>query len=106
MIAFPLYVLKILRLDYTWLVVNLPTLLHCVYLLVMDIYFYRLAHRQVGQVAADISMSLYLFNHTFGQQMHRLFSSSYEAILGVVSLYYFQDISTNFDRPLIIVIAL
>lgn len=38
--------------------------------------------------------------------MHRLFSSSYEAVLGVISLYYFSRLSTKFDRSLVIVIAL
>ena len=51
-------------------------------------------------------MSLYLFNHTFGQQMHRLFTCSYEAILGVISLNYFMDMTTAFDKNLIIVVIL
>ena len=106
MIAAPLYLLKLLGLDFVYIIVYLPLIIHCCGLLVMDWYFYKLGQKLVGQVATDIAMPLYLFNHTFGQQMHRLFSSSYEAMLGVISLYYFEHISTSFDRPLAIVIAL
>ena len=38
--------------------------------------------------------------------MHRLFSSSYEAVLGTISLYYFMQIKPKFDKNLIIVITL
>lgn len=38
--------------------------------------------------------------------MHRLFTCSYEAILGIVSLYYFNEMTDKFDKNLIIVIAL
>ena len=66
-IAAPLYMLKVLGLDFMYAVVYLPLIIHCLALLIMDHYFYKLGQNLVGQVATDIAMPLYLFNHTFGQ---------------------------------------
>lgn len=38
--------------------------------------------------------------------MHRLFSSSYEAMLGTISLYFFMKLKTKFDFNMMMVIAL
>jgi phosphatidylinositol glycan class B len=51
-------------------------------------------------------MALYLFNHTFTQQMHRLFSCSYEAVLAIISLYFFNKITNKWDSNIVIVILL
>ena len=89
-IAMPLYVVKLLHIDYNFVVVYLPYVYHCVFILLMDKYFHKLCHKTIGQgIGSTIALSLYLFNHTFCQQMHRLFTCSYETILGTISLYYF-----------------
>lgn len=38
--------------------------------------------------------------------MHRLFSSSYETMLGVISFYYFNRIKSKFGKELILVVVL
>ena len=54
----------------------------------------------------EISMLMYLLNFTYVQQIHRLFSCSYEAILGIISLYYFSKITLEYDFNLKMVIFL
>lgn len=101
-----MYVFKTLGLDSENVVKYSPSLIHCLCLLIMDINFFQLGRKTVGKHATEIGMSLYLFNHTFGQQMHRLFTCSYEAILGVISLNYFMDMTTAFDKNLVMVVIL
>jgi len=74
--------------------------------LINDYFFYKLGRISVGDKATEIGMILYIFNHTFSQQMHRLFSSSYEAMLGTISLYFFMQLKAKFDFNMIMVIAL
>ena len=84
-----------------------PLLYHCIWILVSDYYFHLLTLKTVGSsIGYQVAMLLYLFNFTYAQQIHRLFSCSYEAILGIISLYYYQDITAEFDRNTVIVIAL
>ncbi len=81
-------------------------MIHCIFLLINDYFFYKLGRISVGDKATEIGMILYIFNHTFSQQMHRLFSSSYEAMLGTISLYFFMQLKAKFDFNMIMVIAL
>ena len=65
-IAAPLYIAKLLHLDSNFVVVYLPYLYHCFFLLIMDFYFQKLCHRVIGTgIGTTIALSLYLFNHTF-----------------------------------------
>lgn len=107
LLAVPIWLLKQAGMDYDGhVLVTTHQLVHCVWLVIADLCFMRLSRRLVGKEATSIAMILYLFNHTFTQQMHRLFSSSYEAILAMISLYHFDHLSGSFDKHMFAVIAL
>jgi len=77
------------------------------WILVSDWYFSSLCKEHIGSgVGRQIAMVLFLFNFTYMQQIHRLYSCSYESMLGIVSLYYFSKLTTQFDKNLAIVIGL
>jgi len=105
-LAIPMKVFKTLGLDFEAVVKYSPTMIHTIWIIVMDWNFFQLGNKTVGKSGTDIAMSLYLFNHTFGQQMHRLFTCSYEAILGVISLNYFMDVTSHFDKNFGMVVIL
>lgn len=71
--------------------------MHTTWLVLADLAFFRLGKLIVGREATSYAMIPYLFNHTFTQQMHRLFSSSYESILTTISLYFFSQMTEQFD---------
>lgn len=66
-LTIPLRVLKILRLDTNWAVINAPLLVHCFYLIITDCYFVKLGHKTVGKKATSIAMVLYLCGSLFNQ---------------------------------------
>jgi hypothetical protein len=57
-------------------------------------------------IGYEIAMIMYLLNFTYVQQIHRLYSCSYEAMLAIVSLYYLEKITTKFDLNLVLLVAL
>ena len=105
-LAIPLYLGRLLRIDTHEFVMYGPYLIHSLFLMIGDYFFLKLCLKTIGEEATGNAMTLYLFNHTFGQQMHRLFSTSYEAILALVSLNYFVEMTDKFDKNLIMVILL
>ena len=86
-------ILKWLRLDYQPAVETAPVVVHAVVVWVSDLYFMKVVEEQVGSgLGYDVVMSMYLFSFTYLLQVQRLFSSSYESILAIISMYYFLKI--------------
>ena len=64
-LAAPLKVFKMTGLDFEVVVKYSPTVIHTVWVIVMDWNFYQLGNKTIGKNGTGIAMSLYLLNHTF-----------------------------------------
>lgn len=106
-LAIPIRFLKLIGLDSSSSAIEIAsTLMHCGLLLLTDEFFKKLGNELIGQEATSYAAVFYLFNHTFVQQMHRSFSCSFEAMLAIVSLYFFSKMTSKFDRNVVVVIFL
>ena len=84
----------------------MPLLVHCFYLIIMDCYFVKLGQKTVGKKATSIALIPYICGSLFNQQLHRLWSSSYETMLGTISLYYYINLKPEMDFNLMMLCIL
>lgn len=88
-LSIPLFILKMLRLDFQPLVLLSPYIAHFPLVLMGDYYFYNAGRQALGESAARISLYFYLTNGFFNAYLIRTFSNSLETILHLVAFNYF-----------------
>lgn len=79
-LAFFLWVIKIIGLDYGFVVRLCPYIAHIILVIISDTYMWRLGKRTVGVDATRIASLFYLSNRVFNELYIRCFTNSIETI--------------------------
>ena len=79
-----------------------PYLAHLCTVMLSNIYFYKLTKKVFGSQTAKISFMMYFTNAFFKIFLIRCFENSVESTIHLVVFYYY-DITSNFDKNLSIV---
>lgn len=82
---------KTLKIDYNWLVVVLPYLAHAPFVILNDIYTWRVAKRVITKDSARLAMLMLFFNVFQTQLIIRCFTNSLEQIFTTIAFYYYLD---------------
>jgi len=105
-LAGPLYLLKMLNLDFATIVRVQPYLTHYPLVVLHDYFYWKVAKRVMGKDTARVAMLMLVFSMYENLFLVRCFTNSLESIFTVVSFYYFIDQEKSFTKNTVIVTAL
>lgn len=97
-LSLPLHVLRFLRIDTNFLVVNSIGAMNSVIQAVGDVYLYKLAKVLIGKRGALIALVFSFVNLTMTQTFTKTLTNGAEAICSLIAFYYFTHLQAKFDR--------
>jgi hypothetical protein len=98
-LAIPGFFLKLLRLDYNFLIVNSFYLMHCIVWVFGDLYFYRIARILGGKQLAIYSTIISLSNETSIRYISHTSMNGIETSLTIAAIYYFLLLKPSIYCP-------
>ena len=87
----PLSLVRYLGIDTNFVVRKIPYLAHLPFVIILDIYVWRVFNRILEKNAARLGFALYFLNRFQTALMIRTFTNSLEATFTMVAFYYFLD---------------
>jgi hypothetical protein len=97
-LSIPIWILKIFRLDYYFLVRVAPYIAHLVLVVLGDYYYFLISQKFIGSTGARLSLYLYLGCASYNSYIIRCLGNSLETILNIIAFYYFLDVKDKFDK--------
>ena len=106
LLAIPLKLLKVLSLDFPFLIRMSPYLVQMVLVLICDLCFWKISKKLIGSQASRLALLLYLTNRMYTEVIIRCLTNGIEAILTIVAFDLFLKMSNSVDLNNILMTAL
>lgn len=91
-LSIPLHILRMLKLDYNWLVLVSPLCMNSILQFIGDYFGFKLAERLINKKVAMIFLSYSLFNARINELFQRTMTNGAEASCVVVAFYHLSKL--------------
>lgn len=96
-----MHFLRFLKIDSNFLVVNSILFMNSLLQVLGDYFLYWLSHDLIGHEGAIITLGFSVVNRRINEIYSKTFTNGVEAIFCVVAMYYYNRLSSKFDRSMI-----
>lgn len=100
-LSIPLHFLRFLKIDSNFLVVNSILFMNSLLQVLGDYFLYWLSHDLIGHEGAIITLGFSVVNRRINEIYSKTFTNGVEAIFCVIAMYYYNRLTSKFDRSMI-----
>jgi hypothetical protein len=97
-LSLPLHILRLLRIDTNFLVVNSMLLMNCLLQVVGDYFLYMFAHQLFGKKGAKITLITSVFSCKINLIFSKTLTNGAESAFSMCGLYFYSKLGAHFDK--------